>query len=153
MMLFAGNLVTQQIIVGDLRRRRKAEAGLEVADTVPGKAPFSVSSSCDILCCTSMQDFSVLVYTSNTGTGWREAARLQHHSDQISGVSISSDSRRLVSCGWDGLVCVWSLENYHLLGSVRCGEYLNCVSWSQDDKSVFAGGKAGAVVKLADDDD
>ena len=103
--LFAGNLVTQQIIVGDLRRRRKAEAGLEVADTVPGKAPFSVSSSCDILCCTSMQDFSVLVYTSKTGTGWREAARLQHHSDQVSTILISSASDYIHSCSDQ-----WSLD-------------------------------------------
>ena len=46
--VFAGNLVTSQIIVGDLRSRRRRE-DLEVATTLPGKAPLAVSEGLRLL--------------------------------------------------------------------------------------------------------
>ena len=108
--MFAGNLVTSQIIVGDLRKKRmRPEAGLEVADTIAGKAPLTVSPNCDTFCCANTLDTDILVYRSNSGTGWREVARLKHHSDQISGLAISPDSKRVAACGWDGVVSIWSL--------------------------------------------
>ena len=111
--MFAGNLVTSQIIVGDLRKKRmRPEAGLEVAGTIAGKGPLTVSPHCDIFICANMMDTDILVYRSNSGTGWREVAKLKHHTDQISGLAISPDSKRLAACGWDGVVSIWSLGLY-----------------------------------------
>ena len=57
--VFAGNLVTSQIIVGDLRSRRRRE-DLEVATTLPGKAPLAVSEG--VFACACYSDYSILVY-------------------------------------------------------------------------------------------
>ena len=59
--VYAGNLVTSQIIVGDLRARRRTE-DLEVATTLPGKAPLAVSE--EVCACACYSDYSVLVYRS-----------------------------------------------------------------------------------------
>lgn len=57
--VFAGNLVTSQIIVGDLRSRRRTE-DLEVATTLLGKAPLSVSET--VFACACNSDYSILIY-------------------------------------------------------------------------------------------
>ena len=57
--VFAGNLVTSQIIVGDLRARRRTE-DLEVATTLPGKAPLTVSE--EVCACACHSDYTILVY-------------------------------------------------------------------------------------------
>ena len=61
LMVFAGNLVTSQIIVGDLRARRRTE-DLGVATTLPGKAPLTISVSGDVFACACCSDCSILVY-------------------------------------------------------------------------------------------
>ena len=43
---------------------------------------------------------------------------------------------------------VWSLESYQLVSSSECGSYMNCVCWGQDEDTIYAGGQAGALVKL-----
>ena len=58
--VFAGNLVTSQIIVGDLRSRRRRE-DLEVATTLPGKGPLLAVSE-DVFACACYSDLSILVY-------------------------------------------------------------------------------------------
>ena len=95
--VFAGNLVTSQIIVGDLRARRRTE-DLEVATTLPGKAPLTVSE--EVCACASHSDNTILVYRcvsqpafsshsllikcrSAQGKGWSLAGKLEHHSDQV----------------------------------------------------------------------
>ena len=60
LMVFAGNLVTSQIIVGDLRARRRTE-DLEVATTLPGRAPLTISVSGDVLACACYSDCSILL--------------------------------------------------------------------------------------------
>ena len=146
--VFAGNLVTSQIIVGDLRSRRRRE-DLEVATTLPGKAPLAVSE--DVFACACYSDLSILVYRcepqlvlnspaliivcrSVKEKSWSLAGKLEYHTDQVetildwllidfrlfailfnlsviqvTGLSISSDGTKLASCGWDGLLCIWSL--------------------------------------------
>merc|ERR1719189_2860587 len=108
LMVFAGNLVTSQIIVGDLRARRRTE-DLEVATSLPGKAPLTISVSGDVFACACCSDCSILVYRFTRGKSWSPAGKLQHHTDQVTGLGISSDGTKLASCGWDGLVCIWSL--------------------------------------------
>ena len=93
--VFAGNLVTSQIIVGDLRARRRTE-DLEVATTLPGKAPLAVSE--EVCACACHSDYTILVYRcvnlqysrlsliefrSVQGKGWSFAGKLDHHSDQV----------------------------------------------------------------------
>ena len=43
-------------------------------------------------------------------------------------------------------------ESYELLGSVKCGEYQNCIAWSPDGSELFTGGKAGEIVKISETD-
>ena len=48
------------------------------------------------------------------------------------------------------IYCNFVAESYELLGSVKCGEYQNCIAWSPSGGEVFTGGKAGAIVKISD---
>jgi len=153
--VFAGNLVTSTIVVGDLRPKRKPEDSIEVATMITGKGPLSVTESGDFLACACYNDYSVIVYARSQGPGttkeWKELAKLEHHTDQVNGLSISDNGKMLASCGWDGNICIWSLETFQLLECLKCGEYLNCVTWSRSSSEaevVFTGGKAGSVVKI-----
>jgi len=148
--VFAGNLVTSQIIVGDLRQKKKPQESLEVATTIPGKGPVCSSPNQDVFICACFTDYSILVNTYQKGSGWMETAKLENHTDQVTGLSISEDGSKLASCSWDGTLCIWSLESHQLVASIKCGEYLNCVCWGSEPGTVYAGGKEGAVVKLAD---
>ena len=80
--VFAGNLVTSTIIVGDLRPKRKPEDSLEVATMITGKAPVCVSDICEVFVCGCHSDYSVLVY-KHTKTEWSLAAKLDKHTDQV----------------------------------------------------------------------
>ena len=41
-------------------------------------------------------------------------------------------------------------ESLDLVSSVKCGDYLNCLTWSPDCRSVYCGAKAGSVVKVSE---
>ena len=92
--VFAGNLVTSQIIVGDLRQKKKPQESLEVATTIPGKGPLCSSSNGKHFICACFSDCSILVNTYKKGSGWVEVAKLENHTDQVKlrKGTLSSDS-------------------------------------------------------------
>jgi len=81
--VFAGNLVTSQIIVGDLRQKKKPQDSLEVATTIPGKGPVISSMDGKHFICACFSDTSILVNTYKKGSGWVQVAKFENHTDQV----------------------------------------------------------------------
>ena len=55
------------------------------------------------------RDLTVLVYRLQARLGWTQVAELSSHTDQVTGLAISSDTRRLCVSAWDGRVSIWCL--------------------------------------------
>ena len=51
--VLAANLICSQVVVGEVRPRRRTEEGLEVAAMLEGRAPVAVSSAGDLAVCPS----------------------------------------------------------------------------------------------------
>lgn len=148
--VLAANLISPQVVVGELRSRRKTEEGLEVAAMLDGKAPVAVSPTGEVVVCASAQDQGgLLVYTHQHRRGWTQVASLSAHTDQIASIAINSDTSQLCAAAWDGKVSIWCLESYKALADVKVAEYLNCICWGPSGE-VYAGGAGASVVKLAD---
>ena len=112
--VLAANLISPQVVVGEVRPRRRTEEGLEVAAMLEGKAPVAVSLAGDLVVCASARgDHSLLVYRhqedSRGRRGWSQVAELSAHTDQISSIAISSDNSQLCAAAWDGRVSIWCL--------------------------------------------
>ena len=108
--VLAANLISPQVVVGELRSRRKTEEGLEVAAMLDGKAPVAVSPTGEVVVCASAQDQGgLLVYTHQHRRGWTQVASLSAHTDQIASIAINSDTSQLCAAAWDGKVSIWCL--------------------------------------------
>ena len=109
--VLAANLISPQVVVGEVRPRRRTEEGLEVAAMLDGKAPVAVSLAGDLVVCASGRgDHSLLVYRHQQDRrGWSQVAELSAHTDQISSIAISSDTSQLCAAAWDGKVSIWCL--------------------------------------------
>ena len=71
--LLAANLISSQVVVGEVRPKRKTDEGLEVAAMLEGKAPVALSGGGDLVVCASARDpGSVLVYRLQAGRGWAQ---------------------------------------------------------------------------------
>ena len=105
--VLAANLVSSQVVVGEVRPKKKTEEGLEVAAMLEGKAPVAVSGSGEVVVCASARDHSLLVYTHQDRRGWTQVASLSAHTDQITGIAISSDTSLVCASAWDGKVSIW----------------------------------------------
>ena len=57
------------------------------------------------------QDYSVRVWDAASGA---QLAVLQGHSNEINGVTVSSDGRLAASASEDGTICVWDLATFSL---------------------------------------
>ena len=73
--IVAGNLVSSQVVVGDVRTRSRTEEGLEVAAMIAGRAPLTLSQSGDLLVCCSAADNSVTAHRSDRT--WELTCRAQ----------------------------------------------------------------------------
>ena len=54
--LLSGDLVSSQLVVGEVRAGRRVEGGLEVAAMIGGRAPLALSEDGEVAVCTSPQD-------------------------------------------------------------------------------------------------
>ena len=81
-------------------------------------------------------------------------ATLTGHEDQFKGFSFSSDGRRLVSWGRDGVMVIWCTQGRHELLSVRGydrkRDSLDDVWFSPDRRRIIAATGHGFFVFLSD---
>ena len=71
--VLAANLISSQVVVGEVRPRTKTEEGLEVAAMLEGKAPVAVSGPGDLVVCASARDpGTVLVYRLQARGDWAQ---------------------------------------------------------------------------------
>ena len=71
--LLAANLISPQVVVGEVRPRRRTEEGLEVAAMLEGKAPVAVSGGGDLVVCASAREpGTILVYRHRDRAGWSQ---------------------------------------------------------------------------------
>ena len=134
-------------MIGDLQPRKNSDNSLVISNMVQGKSPLAVDRSAETLMCGDLMDNSVGVFRRKSGHGWELKHRLEGHSDTVSCMAISLDSVHAVTGGWDGRIIIWDIAEGVKMGEIEWGEYVNCVCWGPDGE-VYAGGKAGAVVKI-----
>ena len=71
--VLAANLISPQVVVGEVRPRRRTEEGLEVAAMLEGKAPVAVSEAGDLVVCASARDpGTILLYRHRDRAGWSQ---------------------------------------------------------------------------------
>ncbi len=82
----------------------------------------------------------------------KQIADITAHTSHVAGVLFSPDAKRLLSCGMDALIKVWSVEDWSPAGEFTGHEKsVNCLAFSPDGKTLVIRlhGYTGAVVELS----
>jgi len=92
--------------------------------------------------CYDAVDVDCPVELYNTDT-YQKIKTLGYHSSNTQDISFSPDGSLLASCGWDGIIKIWDVEQKKLMKDFLFhspNDYLLSVSFSSDNKLIFVGG-------------
>jgi len=124
---------------------------------IPPKVDRFVGHTKDVLSVSFSPDNTKIVSGSRDGTIklWNTIGQCKYtikgadaHTDWVSCIRFSPvpSQARFVSCGWDGLVKVWDLNNLKLVANLPAKGYLNTVTVSPDGSLCASGGKDGTAM-------
>jgi len=138
------------VIIADLTCKEKS-ADVIVTGSVPGRAPVVSNKGETMVVCVSRAGLEVEVFErENSLAKLSKTHKLTGH-DMIVNCLLVDPVDNLVSAGWDACLVFWERKNgsYELKESVKVSSYVNVLCYGTDNKSVYAGGKNGYIVKVA----
>jgi WD40 repeat protein len=103
-------------------------------------AKFSPTGNLLAICHSSSSSNNITLYNTDT---WQQQTSLCCHSYLIQDISFSPDGSLLASCGWDGYIKIWDVQQKKLVKEIlfsQPNDYIISLSFSLDNKFLFVGG-------------
>jgi WD40 repeat protein len=71
---------------------------------------------------------------------WNKVITLGKHETKVSDISFSSDGSLLASCGWDGIIKIWDVEQKNMVREIKDELYGYSVGFIDNNKIIYGGG-------------
>ncbi|GAB1371889.1 hypothetical protein MASR1M45_19510 [Candidatus Kapaibacterium sp.] len=64
---------------------------------------------------------------------WNKVITLGKHESKVSDISFSPDGSLLASCGWDGIIKIWDVEEKKMVGEIKENRQLSSLNFYDND--------------------
>ncbi len=71
---------------------------------------------------------------------WNKVITLGKHGTKVSDISFSPDGSLLASCGWDGIIKIWDVEQKNMVSEIKDEFYGYSVGFIDNNKIIYGGG-------------